>query len=381
MPATTQSAADSSWANESPYMQAVYDTLLHPTPTGEIEPWLATEWSYNDDKTVLTLTLRTDVTFTDGKPFNADVAAQNLLRFRDGTSPNKSYLASVKDAKAVDDATLEITLKQPDPALLIYLAQNAGLMASPKPFDASDAQTKPVGSGPYVLDTAKTVIGSKYVYTKNPDYWAPDPQHYDNLVINVLADPTDPGQRDQGRPGQRPQPHRPDALNQIEGAGFTLFPHELDWTGLMLLDRGGTMNPALGDVEVRQAINYAIDRDAMLQAVAKGHGTVTGQVFPEISPATTPRWTSPTPTTPRRPRSCWPRPATPTASTLEMPQLQLGTTTIYDLIKQYLGDVGITVNYTQLDVNDAIAAILAPSTRRRSSSSRRTRPPGRSPTS
>ena len=174
VPASTQSAADSRWANESPYMQAVYDTLVHLSPTGEPEPWLATEWSLNDDKTVLTLKLRTDVKFSDGEPFNADAAAQNILRFRDGTSPNASNLANVKDAKAVDDATLEITLKQPDPALLVYLGQNAGLMESPKQFGASDEQTKPVGSGPYVMDTGKTVVGSKYVYTKNPDYWAPD---------------------------------------------------------------------------------------------------------------------------------------------------------------------------------------------------------------
>ena len=54
--------------------------------------WLATSWSYNADKTVLTMKLRTDVKFTDGTPFDASVAAQNLIRFRDGTSANKSYL-------------------------------------------------------------------------------------------------------------------------------------------------------------------------------------------------------------------------------------------------------------------------------------------------
>ena len=53
----------------------------------------------------------------------------------------------------------------------------------------------------------------------------------------------------------------------------------------MLLDRAGKMNPALDDVRVRQAINYAIDRDALLKAVDKGYGTVTGQIFPKISPA------------------------------------------------------------------------------------------------
>ena len=284
VPATTQSAADSRWANESPYMQAVYDTLVHLSPTGEPEPWLATEWSLNDDKTVMTLKLRTDVKFTDGTPFNADAAAQNILRFRDGTSPNASNLANVADAKAVDDATLEITLTQPDPALLVYLGQNGGLMESPKQFGAADEQTKPVGSGPYVLDTGKTVVGSKYVYTKNADYWAPDSVYYDNLVITVLADKNTQVNAIKGGQVTGLNVIDQTTLKEIEGAGFRLFPHELDWTGLMLLDRAGSVNEALGKVEVRQAINYAIDRDAMLQAVAQGHGTVTGQIFPETSP-------------------------------------------------------------------------------------------------
>ena len=142
-------------ANESPYGQAVYDTLLRPTPDGTVGPSLATEWKYNDDKTVLTMTLRSDVNFTDGTEFNADAAAQNLIRFRDGNSPNKSYLAALKDAKAIDATHLEITLNASDPALLVYLTQNAGMQESPKAFTAPDIKTNPVGSGPYILDTGE----------------------------------------------------------------------------------------------------------------------------------------------------------------------------------------------------------------------------------
>jgi peptide/nickel transport system substrate-binding protein len=115
----TLAASGAGWANESPFHQAVYDTLLHATPDAKPTPWLATSWSYNTDKTVLTMKLRTDVKFTDGTAFDASVAAQNIMRFANGTpapSPNKSYLSSVKDAKAVDPATLQITLKAQDPA-------------------------------------------------------------------------------------------------------------------------------------------------------------------------------------------------------------------------------------------------------------------------
>ena len=68
---TTYDPSGAEWGNRSPYYQAVFDTLLLATPEGTIEPWLATEWSYNEDNTVLTLTLRDDVTFTDGTQLTA----------------------------------------------------------------------------------------------------------------------------------------------------------------------------------------------------------------------------------------------------------------------------------------------------------------------
>lgn len=88
VPATTFEAPDMNWANESPYGQAVYDGLLQASPSGAIEPHLATAWSYNASKTVLTMTLRTGVKFTDGTAFDASVAAQNLEAFKTGTSNN-----------------------------------------------------------------------------------------------------------------------------------------------------------------------------------------------------------------------------------------------------------------------------------------------------
>jgi peptide/nickel transport system substrate-binding protein len=78
-------ASDSDFANVSPFYQAVYDTLLRMEPDGTLVPMLATEWTYNEDKTVLTLKLRDDVKFTDGTPFNAEAAKQNLERFKTGT--------------------------------------------------------------------------------------------------------------------------------------------------------------------------------------------------------------------------------------------------------------------------------------------------------
>src|ERR1700728_3405572 len=81
-PAPALQAPDMNWGNESPYTQAVYDSLLRAAQAGVIEPHLATAWSYNAARTVLTMTLRSGVTFTDGTPFNASVAVKNLDAFQ-----------------------------------------------------------------------------------------------------------------------------------------------------------------------------------------------------------------------------------------------------------------------------------------------------------
>ena len=203
------SASASEFGNRVLYFQAPYDGLLRAEPDGTIVPWLATEWSYNEDNTVLTMTLRDDVTFTDDTPFNAEAAAQNLIRFRDGTSPDAGNLALMTDATAVDDTTLEITLSAPDPALLNYLARNAGLMQSPATFDTPDEATNPVGTGPYILNQGDTVADSVYTFDANPDYWAPEMIKYDKFVIRVIEDRDGDAERHPGWRGQRRQHHQP----------------------------------------------------------------------------------------------------------------------------------------------------------------------------
>ncbi|MFF2053477.1 ABC transporter substrate-binding protein [Leifsonia sp. NPDC058194] len=359
VPATTFSAQDINWANESPYGQAVYDGLVRADPDGTVVPWLATKWSYDDAKTKLTMTLRSDVTFTDGTKFDADVAAQNLIRFRDGDSPNKSLLALVSAAKAVDPTTLEIDLSAPDPALLTSLTQNAGLVESPKAFTSSTIKTVPVGSGPYVLDTKDTVVGSSYTFTKNDKYWAPKTVHYDKLVLNVYGDATSLLNAVKG--GQVNAANTPDnnSLDQMKAAGFTVNPLELNWTGLILFDRGGTTNPALGDVRVRQAINYAFDTKALLKAVGKGYGTTTSQIFPTNSPGYDKSLDSYYAYNPEKAKELLKEAGYANGLTLEQPSSSLLGQATYTLIAEQLKAVGITVKYTDTG-NNFISDVLAP---------------------
>jgi peptide/nickel transport system substrate-binding protein len=357
--ATTFKAADIAWANESPYGQAVYDGLLRAEPDGTIVPWLATKWSYNADKTVLTMTLRDDVKFTDGSKFTAAVAAQNLLRFRDGVSPQKSYLKSIKDATATNDTTLVITLTQVDPGLLTWLTQNPGLQASPKTFDGDASKTKPVGSGPYELDQKDTVVGSTYMFTKNPHYWAPKTVQFSKIEMKVFTDPSALLNAVKGGQVNAANLIQNGDIEQAKNAGFTAHAYQLDWEGLILFDRAGVKDKPLADVRVRQAINYALDRKGLLKAIESGLGSPTTQVYSPQSPGYEKSLDSKYNYDPQKAKSLLAEAGYSNGFTLVQPESPNLGSSIYTLIQQQLKEVGITVKYVNEGAN-LISAALAP---------------------
>ena len=261
-----------------PY-QLVYDTLILREPDGELSPMLATEWNYNDDRTVLTVDLRTDVSFSDGEPFDAEAVVANLEHFKAGNGRQAVQLTQFESATAVDEDTVEINLAQPDPAMEYYLSQAAGLMASPAAIEAGTLETDPIGTGPYLYDKANSVRDSQSLFTAKEDYWNPELQKFDEVELRILVDVSArvnaiiSGQVDWTTLEAK-------SADQAEDAGLEIIPdYQVDWTGMTFLDRDGVINPALADERVRQAINYAVDRDTLLEELQLGRGTATSQVF------------------------------------------------------------------------------------------------------
>jgi peptide/nickel transport system substrate-binding protein len=262
-----------------PFFQAVYDSLIRRAPDGSYEPMLATEWSYDEAQTVLTLALRDDVVFDDGTPFDATAAKANLDRFRDSGGPNAAYLAGAEIAVA-DDTHITITLQQPDPGLLFYLTDSAGLMANPTKFAEEEALvTTPDGTGAYILDTAETAIGTTWAYDRRDDYWGEEPD-FSSLTIsvfdneNAIVNGLKTGQLDSALVQNTDQ-----QLAAEQDTNLTMQDVLFDFQGVLLFDRGGVLTPALADPKVRQALNYAVDRETLLSVVREGRGEVTSQVW------------------------------------------------------------------------------------------------------
>ncbi|WP_062385542.1 ABC transporter substrate-binding protein [Demequina iriomotensis] len=344
---STWVAADAAWGNEATYYMAVYDSLLRTSATNEVQPGLAEAWEYNDDLTELTLDIRDGVTFTDGTPLDAQVVVDNLNRFREGASPDRGLLDAVTDVAAADDDTVVITLSAPDPALEINLSMQAGLIASPSTFDAPDAQTTPVGTGPYELDAASSTIGATYTFTANEDYWAPEDQHFDSITINYYADAS--ALLNALRDGQVDISNL-NSLTQIpdaEAAGYTTNSIPVNWKGLILADRWGANNEALADVKVRQAINYAIDREGLLQGLESGYGEPTTQIFNVEGDAYEAELEDAYPYDPEKAKALLAEAGYPDGIHITMPQTSFVPASEPELIKGVLAESNIFIDYEQ----------------------------------
>jgi peptide/nickel transport system substrate-binding protein len=323
-----------------PY-QAVYDTLILRQPDGKLSPMLATEWKYNSTNTKLTVDLRTDVTFSDGAKFDAEAAKANMDHFKTANGPQMAQLASVKDVSVVDADTIDINLSTPDPALEYFLSQAAGLMGSPKALGTEGIKTEPVGSGPYVMDKAASVKDSQTVFTARKDYWNKDLQKYQRLTFKILTDLT---ARTNALVSGQVDATILDPKNgkQAEGAKMKLAANEVDWQGLLLLDRDGAKNPALASVKVRQAINYAFDRKTILDQVMLGQGTPTSQPFGKASGAWTEELENYYSYDPAKAKQLLKEAGYQNGVTLEIPSVP-GFETQISVIQQQLADVGITL--------------------------------------
>ncbi|MEU6476589.1 ABC transporter substrate-binding protein [Streptomyces sp. NPDC047017] len=262
-----------------PYFQAVYDTLIKRTPDGGFQPMLATKWAYSKDRTRLSLTLREGVRFSDGSAFDAKAVKADLEHFKGGGGGGAKYLDVLKSVKVVDASHVELDLSAPDPALLFYLSDAAGLMAAPAELDGGSLKTTPVGTGPYTLDKSRTAVGNKYVFTRKKDYWG-KALPFATLTISVFDNET--AIVNGLRTGQIDSAVVQDADQQQSLASDTRL-HKtdtaFDFQGLLLFDRGGVRTPALRVPKVRQALNYALDRRTMLDEIRQGRGESTDQIF------------------------------------------------------------------------------------------------------
>lgn len=254
----------------SDLLDPVYDTLIH-FKDGQLVPWLATSWTFKNPR-LLELKLRSGVSFTDGTPFDANAVKANIEYAIKTKAPSgdQIFLPNIIGMTVVNPTTLDLKLKAPNPALPYDFSQESGYMASPKALQNPTALGRaPVGTGPYILDASASTPGVSYVFTRNPHYWAASQNvfPFNKVTFSLQASPT--ALTNAAASGQvqalTVQAGTPpiSGFKTVVGSG-----NQSGFTGAWL-DVTGTALKAMGNQQVRQALNYAINRKQLAEVVYK----------------------------------------------------------------------------------------------------------------
>jgi peptide/nickel transport system substrate-binding protein len=269
----------------------LYDSLVnwelraHTDRGADIKPGLAESWSIDpNDHRKWIFKLRQGVKFHDGCAWNADSAVWNFQRVMDPKSPQYNVrhhagqgwtVVNIDSMEKIDDNTIAVHTKIDDSLLPYEIAgyfQISNCAVNKANNDYAAYAKQPSGTGPYKFD--KVVPHERLELVKNPDYWDKDriPQH-DRLVLLPMPEAATRAAALLAGQVDFIEAPSPDTIPRLKSAGMQIItaPYPHNWDYQVRVDR-----PPFNDVRVRQAANYAIDRDEMvdmLQGVATpGYG-------------------------------------------------------------------------------------------------------------
>ncbi len=265
----------------------MFNSLVKKDEKFDYVPELASNIQRSDDGLTFTFALRDGVTFHDGRPFTSADAKYTLdtvlanpfaksASFFEGAGANKT--AYVKSVDTPDARTLVITLNKPWTGLLPNLVP---ISIIPKDSYESE-KTHPLGTGPFkfkTYDSAQQVVDLE----ANANYYEGAP-HIANLRARVISDSNAmQAELRAGRVDMAPLPTSlsPDAIQSLtQDANLQVL--KFNGSNLNLLTLNTTETP-LNNVKVRQAIAYAIDREAMIRDLLQGQGTIAHSILPQES--------------------------------------------------------------------------------------------------
>lgn len=257
----------------------VYEGLVKLNEKGEIVPLLAKGYTVSDDRRTYTFTLQEGAKFSNDAPFTAEDAAFSINRVKtDWTVSLKAGMDVVDTAVATNPTTLQVTLKQPSNSWLFRMTTRIGAMFSRTGIN--DLATKPVGTGPYTLKSWKR--GDVMTLAANPDYWGTKPPT-ETVSLKYFKDPTAMNNALlTGSIDVVSSVQAPDSLGQFKDTSkFQIIEGTTNGEVVMSFNDG---KAPFTDKRVRQAICYAIDRQAVIDTAWAGHGTLIGSMVPPTDP-------------------------------------------------------------------------------------------------
>jgi peptide/nickel transport system substrate-binding protein len=257
-----------------------FNRLVTVGDDGKYHPELAESWNVSADGKTILFKLRRGVKFHDGTPFNAAAVKANL----DNLIPPKStLLADIGSVDVVDEASVRIILPQFNNLVLYQLASSyACYLYSPTALQKNGeewAMTHPVGTGPFTLKDFQRNVSM--TYAKNPDYWDKGLPRLDGIQVNSVLDAMT--QMMTFRAGQANAIFdiRQTMATQLRDAGYTLL---IAPGAMYTLAFDAKNSEPLGKAKVRQAIEYAIDKEAICNGPGFGLYKPAYQIVTSDSP-------------------------------------------------------------------------------------------------
>lgn len=249
-------------------LQQIYEGLVRFDPDGKIEPNLAESWE-QVDPLKMRFHLRKGVFFHNGEPFTAEAVRFSIERYLNPETgfPAIGFISSIDHAEVLDDFTVDILTKFPDGLLLNRLAGFV-LIVPPGYFQGVGEEVlgaHPVGTGPFVFDSR--IVGKKIVLKANKSYWDPQFPKVDGLVFLFLPLEDQIQSLLRGEvdivtelPGTR-------TTETMEKAFVIKKESYYNVNASLNLEKGPLANKS-----VRQAINYAINREEIVRYDLLGNG-------------------------------------------------------------------------------------------------------------
>jgi ABC-type transport system substrate-binding protein len=260
------------------FLWTMYDTLVEwDYDTLKPKPGLA-KWSYPDPKTMV-LDIEKGVKFHDGTDLDAEAVKFNLDRNRQDERSNiKADLSSIETVTVTGPLQVTLKLKNADTALPAILSDRSGMMVSPTNIKAlgTDTNRKPVGAGPWKF--VSWADNESVVVTRNDTYWRPGRPYLDGIELAIIPESTTAlrsvtaGEKEMAfsLPARlKPIIDRSKQLQVV--ASPTLYCVQLYFN---------YARAPLDNVKVRQAINFALDRESFVKATMGGLGEAATMTLP-----------------------------------------------------------------------------------------------------
>jgi peptide/nickel transport system substrate-binding protein len=252
--------------------QQMWDSLLWVNEEGELEPALAESYEISDDGTEYTFHLRDDVVFHNGEPFNADSVVFTWERAANADYEYSYYFTNAESVEKIDDYTVKVTTPEPD-ALFLRLMADYWAMIPPGYYEEVGEEgfvEHPIGTGPFMF--VEWVKGDHITMEANPNYWREGVPKVQNLVFRPIPESStrvaaiQTGEVDVvGRLSSE----EAQSLLGVPNVKVIRYPstriYYIAFNNLTTGEGQPTEDPL-----VRQAMNYAVDVDAIADALFDG---------------------------------------------------------------------------------------------------------------